>query len=142
VIVVDANVLIYLADADSARHAAVQAWMQRVLDEGEVLGLPWLCLVAFVRLTTLPNILRKPLCPEQALSFVEQLLADSDAAVLLESGPQHYPGFARLLRDLGSAGNLSYDAHIAAIALAHGGRLASFDRDFDRFAGITRVEPA
>jgi hypothetical protein len=43
--------------------------MQRVLDEGEVLGLPWPCLVAFVRLTTLPNSLRKPLRPEQALAL-------------------------------------------------------------------------
>lgn len=141
-IVVDANVLIYLADAGSARHATVRAWMQRVLEDGEVLGLPWLCLVAFVRLTTLPNILRKPLRPEQALAFVEQLLSNPDAAVLLESGPQHYPGFARLLRDAGNAGNLSNDAHIAALALAHGGRLASFDRDFDRFEGIVRIEPA
>jgi predicted nucleic acid-binding protein len=33
------------------------------------------------------------------------------------------------------------DAYIAALALESDGRVISFDRDFDRIPGLTRVEP-
>jgi hypothetical protein len=36
----------------------------------------------------------------------------------------------------GMAGNLSSDAHLAALAIEHGATLVSFDRDFERFAGL------
>jgi predicted nucleic acid-binding protein len=41
-----------------------------------------------------------------------------------------------LLIGAGTAGNLTTDAHLAAIAIEHGATLASFDRDFIRFAGL------
>lgn len=34
---------------------------------------------------------------------------------------------------------LCTDAHLAALAIAHGWRLVSFDRDFERFAGLERL---
>lgn len=36
----------------------------------------------------------------------------------------------------GTAANLTTDAHLAALAIEHGATLASFDRDFERFAGL------
>jgi hypothetical protein len=33
-------------------------------------------------------------------------------------------------------GNLGNDAHLAALAIEHGATLVSFDRDFERFAGL------
>ena len=33
------------------------------------------------------------------------------------------------------------DAYIAALALESDGQVISFDRDFDRIPGVTRVEP-
>ncbi len=41
-----------------------------------------------------------------------------------------------LLTEAGTAGNLTTDAHLAALAIEHGGRLVSFDRDFARFPGV------
>jgi predicted nucleic acid-binding protein len=41
----------------------------------------------------------------------------------------------------GTAGNLTNDAHLAALAVEHGARVCTFDRDFARFAGITLVIP-
>ena len=41
-----------------------------------------------------------------------------------------------LLLGAGTAGNLTTDAHLAAIAIEHGATLASFERDFWRFAGL------
>ena len=34
---------------------------------------------------------------------------------------------------------LSTDAYLAALAMANGWRLVSFDRDFERFAGLNRL---
>lgn len=140
-IVLDANVLINLVDVDAPRHAVAASWIQRQVDAGEVLGIPWVCLLAMVRICTLPSVLARPLTIEQALGAAERLLGNAESLRLLPDGPQHFMGFSRLLREAGLGGNLTTDALIAAIALAHGGRVASFDRDFARFAGIQVIVP-
>lgn len=38
-----------------------------------------------------------------------------------------------LLEQAGTAGNLTTDAHIAALAIEHGAIFVTFDRDFERF---------
>lgn len=35
-----------------------------------------------------------------------------------------------------TAGNLTSDAHLAALAIEHGATLGSFDADFERFSGL------
>ena len=50
------------------------------------------------------------------------------------------PGsWAGLLRESGTAGNLTTDAHLAA--LAHGADVVSYDRDFARFRGLRHRLP-
>jgi uncharacterized protein len=46
-----------------------------------------------------------------------------------------------LLRDSGTGGNLTTDAHLAALALEHGAAVVSYDRDFARFPGVTHRLP-
>jgi uncharacterized protein len=46
-----------------------------------------------------------------------------------------------LLARLGVAGNLTSDAHLAALAIEHGATLYSADNDFSRFAGLRWVDP-
>ena len=46
-----------------------------------------------------------------------------------------------LVERFGTGGNLTTDAHIAAMALANDARVCSFDNDFDRFDGVQRIEP-
>lgn len=140
-IVLDANVLINVVDVDAPRHAVSTTWLQRQVDAGEVLGIPWVSLLAMIRICTLPSVLARPLTIEQALGAAERLIGNAESLRLLPDGPQHYPGFSRLLREARLGGNLTTDALIAAIALAHGGRVASFDRDFSRFAGIQVIVP-
>ncbi|GMU43831.1 MAG: PIN domain-containing protein [Xanthomonadales bacterium] len=140
-IVLDANVLISAVDRDAPRHAVATGWMQRQAAAGEVLGMPWVCLLALVRICTLPSVLARPLGIDQALAAAERLLGNAEGLRLLPDGPEHYPAFSRLLRQAGVGGNLTTDALVAAIALAHGGRVASFDRDFARFDGIQVIVP-
>jgi uncharacterized protein len=46
-----------------------------------------------------------------------------------------------LLRASGTAGNLTADAHVAALALEHGGTVVSADSDFGRFSAIRHFNP-
>jgi predicted nucleic acid-binding protein len=41
-----------------------------------------------------------------------------------------------LLEAAGTAGNLTTDAHLAALAIENGATLTSFDGDFHRFVGL------
>jgi predicted nucleic acid-binding protein len=46
-----------------------------------------------------------------------------------------------LLVPLGTAGNLTTDAHLAALAIEHGAELCSSDSDFSRFRGLRWKDP-
>ena len=46
-----------------------------------------------------------------------------------------------LLDAVGTAGNLTSDAHLAALAIEHGALLCSCDADFSRFPGLRWVDP-
>ena len=47
--------------------------------------------------------------------------------------------FLQVLRGGELPARLCTDAHLAALAIANGWRLVSFDRDFERFAGLQRL---
>jgi uncharacterized protein len=56
-------------------------------------------------------------------------------------GPRHLEMAFRLLRELGSAGNLTTDVQLAALAMEYQGELHSNDTDFGRFPGLRWVNP-
>lgn len=47
--------------------------------------------------------------------------------------------FHQLLQKGNVLARLCTDAHLAALAMVNGWRLVSFDRDFERFAGLERL---
>jgi uncharacterized protein len=51
------------------------------------------------------------------------------------------PILCRLLKATGTAGNLTSDAHIAALALERRAAICSTDHDFARFPGIRHINP-
>lgn len=140
-IVVDANVLIYASNQDAVHHEAARRWLDSALSGRESIGFTWVVLLAYVRLVTNPRVFPFPLASADAFAQVERWL-DSPAATILAPTPRHLGVLAGLLRDQPTAGNLVNDAHIAAIALEHGARIVSFDRDFARFAGIHSEIPS
>ncbi len=60
---------------------------------------------------------------------------------LLNPGPRHPEILFRFIRNIGVAGNLTTDAHLAALCIEHQARLASTDADFSRFAGLRWLTP-
>lgn len=133
--IVDANVLIHAVNADSRHHEASRRWLDQALGGGDVVGLAWAALLAFVRLTTREGMFARPLTAKAALAQVEAWLA-APGAVVAHPTTAH----ARLLRELlaarGVGGNLVPDAHLAALALEHRARIVSYDADFTRFPGV------
>jgi len=140
VILVDANLLVYAVDADSPRHRAARRWLEKILSGSSQVGLPWIVLLAFLRVTTRTGILRKPLRPERALGYVDSWLSQPYVAAV-GPGPGHWAVLRNLLRTTGLAGNLTSDAHLAALAIERGAPVYSTDHDFRRFPGVEHVDP-
>ena len=84
--------------------------------------------------------MRRPLSPTAALAYVDSWL-QQPCVETVAPGERHWPILRRLLEATGSAGNLTSDAHIAALALERGASVCSTDHDFGRFPGIRHVNP-
>lgn len=138
---VDANVLLYAVDEGAEHHSTAQAWLDRALSGNETILLPWVSLLAFLRLSTHPSVYEHPLTIAQALDVIDAWL-ETSPAITPEPDSQHPMRMRELLTATGRGGNLVNDAHLAAIALQHGATVTSFDRDFARFPGVNWEEPA
>ena len=139
-ILVDANLLIYAIDADSPHHAKARPWLEELLSGTTVVGLAWIVILAFIRITTRAGILRKPLSPERAMEFVDAWL-NQPYVTAVGPGDHHWPVLRNLLQTTGAAGNLVADAHLAAMAIEHGAAIYSTDHDFRRFPGVEHINP-
>ncbi|MEX2626896.1 MAG: TA system VapC family ribonuclease toxin [Ilumatobacteraceae bacterium] len=137
---VDANILLYSVDQDSPFHEAAHDWMAAALNGPQRVGIPWMSLNAFVRITTNPRALAHPLTAAEAWEFVEEWL-DAPATWVPEPGRGHRTILGRLLRDLDLRANLVTDAVLAALCIEHGLRIISADSDFARFGEITWFNP-
>jgi len=131
-IIVDANLLIYAVNRDAPLHGQAKVWLEQAISGRETVGLPWNVLLAFLRLTTRPGLFRRPLSVATAVDLVSSWL-ERDSVTLIHPGPKHYQLLRDLLLERGTGGNLTSDAHLAALAIEHGAQLCSLDGDFSRF---------
>lgn len=138
--VIDLNLLLYATNQDTPQHAIVREWVESVFNGDEQVGLPWPVLLGFLRLTTRAGLMPNPLSPRQALDVVETWLSQPRTTVL-HPGDEHWTILRRLLEDIGAAGNLTSDAHLAAVAIEYGATLCTADADFRRFSGLKTFNP-
>jgi uncharacterized protein len=137
---VDANLLLYAVDESSPHHRRARTWLEQALSESETLAFAWSVLLAFLRLVTNPRVFEAPLDLHEALDLVESWL-DQPAATVVHPTDRHPALLRELLAPLGTAGNLTTDAHLAALAIEHGAELHSADADFSRFPRLRWVNP-
>ena len=127
----DVNVLVAASRADHPHHAVARNWLEAAVaasGAGAAFTLMPMVLASFLRLVTSPKIFRQPTPIEDAVAFVDVLLA-SPGVQLARLGPE-WPKLRQLCVDRQLGGNDVSDAWLSA-AVAHGGEhLVSFDRDF------------
>lgn len=139
-ILVDVNLLLYAVNQDLPQHARSRTWLETVLSGSESVGLPWVVIRAFLRITTNARIFERPLSVERAAAYVEEWLAQP-VATTVTPGKSHWMILRNLLFDSGTGGNLTTDAHIAALAIEYGHTVYSTDNDFKRFQGLRHINP-
>jgi uncharacterized protein len=136
----DVNLLIYSVDDSSRHYPRARPWLEQALSGTEEVGFAWMALLGFVRISTNPVAFGDALSPARAFEFVDSWLG-APAATVVHPGQQHADHIRELLMPLGTAGNLTTDAHLAALAIEHGAELCSSDNDFSRFEGLRWVNP-
>lgn len=136
----DVNVLVHAHNVHSPNHAAVKAWWRTALAGSRPIGLPWATTLGFLRITTHRSIFKEPLPVEVASRNIRRWLALPQVQILTP-GDQHAAILFALLEKLGTAGDLTTDAHLAALAIEYQAELVSTDTDFARFRGLRWFNP-
>jgi toxin-antitoxin system PIN domain toxin len=142
----DVNVLVAASRTDHPHHAVARDWLEEAVSAsgaGAALTLMPMVLASFLRLVTSPKIFHLATPIEDAVAFVDALLA-SPGVQLASLGPE-WPKLRQLCLDRQLGGNDVPDAWLSA-AVAHlGEHLVSFDRDFRKLLArgqFTLLAPA
>lgn len=138
--IVDLDVLIYAVNRDTPHHPRVHGWWEAAIAGDEILGLPWLVLLGFLRITTNRRSFPQPLAPDAAIAKVDTWLSLENVRVVGER-ESHWARLKTLIGETGTAGDLTTDMHLAALALSHDAVLVSCDNDFSRFRGLRWENP-
>jgi uncharacterized protein len=140
VIVPDVNLLVYAYNVDAPHHDAARRWWESMMETDTPIGLPWVVALGFIRLMTHRSVLVRPVDPGTAVGHVRTWLEQPNVEIL-EPGDRHLALLQDLLAGLGTAGALTTDAHLAALAIEHRCELHSNDADFARFSGLRWRDP-
>jgi toxin-antitoxin system PIN domain toxin len=133
--VVDVNVLIHAANRAAPVHEVSLAWLTRAANGTAAVLLPWVSILGFVRLTTHPRVLPRPLSNADAWKFVDRLLA-APAVRTADPAPGHAAAVERLLAAVPNPSRLTTHAHLAAIALENHAEVVTWDTDFSLFPSV------
>jgi toxin-antitoxin system PIN domain toxin len=134
----DLNVWLALAWPDhSHHHQALHYWEQQAAEQVLFCTVTALGLVRLVGQPKLMGAAVKTAAEASALldAFCQQ------PGVSMGSADEHagWEVFHQLLNSAELPPRLCTDAYLAALAIANGWRLVSFDRDFERFEGLDRL---
>ncbi|HXP84940.1 MAG TPA: type II toxin-antitoxin system VapC family toxin [Bryobacteraceae bacterium] len=137
----DVNVLLYAHDTLSPDHRAARLWWEQVLSQKDPpIGLDWTVILGFLRISTNRRAVAQPFTATEATAIVRGWLAQPAVRVVVP-GERHADILFGLLDELGVAGNLTTDAHLAALAIEYRAEIATADTDFGRFRGLRWFNP-
>lgn len=136
----DINLLIHAHNLGSPRHQRARDWWNQALAGTEGIGLAWVTILGFVRISTHRSILDNPMTPSMACSRVDEWLSLPHVHIPVPAAG-HFGRLRGLLEYVGTAANLTTDAHLATLAMERGYTLCSTDADFARFPGLRWRNP-
>lgn len=139
-IIPDINLLVYAYNTGTPYHKEALDWWEGLMNGTVPVALPWLVTSGFIRLMTHPRVLENPMHAKAAVEIV-RLWLEQPSVLVIEPGKRFQSLFLDYLEQLGTAGNLTTDAHLAALAVEHQAELHSNDADFSRFPGLRWRNP-
>ena len=135
----DVNVLVAASRNDHPHHELARQWFEESLSSsgtGAAFTLMPMVLASFLRLVTSPKIFRNPTRLEDAVAFLDALVA-TPGVQLAQLGPE-WSRLRQLCLDKSLRGNDLPDAWLSAAVVQLGEHLVTFDRDFRRL--LTRSQ--
>ena len=136
----DTNLLIYAYNKDDPRCRDSALWWSECLSGSEPVVLCFLTLFAFVRITTSARAFPRPLTVKAVSDHITEWLEQPNVQVVeMETGD--IMTALDLLRRVGTAGNLTTDAQIAASSLRLGATIHTADSDYSRFPEVRWHNP-
>lgn len=136
----DVNLLLYATIDAFPHHSRARQWWEEVINSNQPVGLVDPAVFGFLRISTNPRALAPPLSIEDASAHVRSWLSQPNVDRLV-GGPNHIHIALDLLQAIGTAGNLTTGAQIAALAIEHGATVHTNDTDFARFQDVKWVNP-
>jgi toxin-antitoxin system PIN domain toxin len=140
VILPDVNLLVYAYNTADPRHDQARDWWEATVNGSVPVGLPWVVASGFIRLMTHPRLLERPLSAPEATRRIRAWL-EAPGVTVIQPGRRFAELFLGFLDALGTAGNLTTDAQLAALAVEHQAEFNSNDTDFSRFPGLRWHNP-
>jgi uncharacterized protein len=139
-VIVDANILLYAYNSDSAFHKPAKDWLEANLAGVQPFGIPWVTILAFLRIGTNPRAFNYPFNLTDAVSIVQEWL-EHPLVSIPQPGERHWGILSKLLITAQANGPLVSDAYLAALAIEHGATLFTTDSDFSRFKDLKFINP-
>jgi toxin-antitoxin system PIN domain toxin len=136
----DANLLLYACDQSSPFHPKAAVWCENIMCSSSPVILLPVVVFGFVRISTHPRIFTDPLSVAEASAHVRSWLSRKQVR-LHDMLPEDVETALTLLESAGTAGNLTTDAQIAAVARRLDAEVHTADLDFGRFAGVRFINP-
>ena len=137
----DVSVLICAFYENVDEHPAYAHWLNQARRDGEDLLYPDSVLLGFLRIVTSPRIYAQPAPLDRALAFTTALRRGRRSRTV-EDHESVWSAFDRLVAgDAQIRGTMVPDAYLAAVAISHKAQLATRDRGFSRFPGLSWFDP-
>lgn len=139
-IIPDINLLLYAYDSRSPSHPKAAAWLKDQLSGVDPVGFPEVVIFGFMRIATNPRVFKNPMTSAEAAGHVRSWLGQP-CVQILRTSETHVEHVLATLEELGTGGNLTTDAQIAALAVEKSAILHTADSDFLRFPGLRWLNP-
>lgn len=139
-IVPDVNLLVYAVQQESAEHERARRWLEDLMVGDKPVGLAWIVLLGFLRITTNVRVMTTPWHVRDAVALVDVWLTQPIVTVIAPT-ERHCKILSYMLTTAGRGGNLTIDAHLATLCIERGATLHSADNDFARFRTLRWVNP-
>lgn len=140
--VVDTNLLVYAANADSPHHRTSREALEEWRSRAAAWCVTWGICYEFLRVVTHRRVLRVPWSPRAAWTFVEAVLASPGVQVLVPTNRHQAVAAETLALVPHVEGNLWHDFTTAVLMREHGiTRIYTRDTDYHRFPFLEPIDP-